>query len=201
MEGEGCRYIGYVLSGHAGIRILALHLGQIATSVCLIILGMNQPTLGRRLNDALAALLMSAQGPAIDPSRDQISGGKADSAPPPRYGVDEIRAWVDRAERLVMALEREVGLATPTKPRKTTKDLREVIRTYEGRDAVYVAFVEGCSTQLVHKVRASVGLDPEGQRRPRALTSRVLPDVGQDASSTEGMIVITGSDYASESAA
>jgi hypothetical protein len=60
--------------------------------------------------------------------------------------------------------------------RKSTADLRRVMHTYEGRDIVYVAYHEGCSTDLVRKTRTAMGLDLMGFRKLKPLTTRTLPE-------------------------
>lgn len=153
---------------------------------------MTNTTLGSEINRALLALLMKAEGPAVDPSRDIISTGKTTSSPPPNYH-SEYEAWRERFVRLLMALHRELG-SEPRQPRTTTKDLLEVIRDYEGRDKVYVAFVEGCSVELVEKARTIIGVKPsDGTRRERPLTSRTMP--GQNLSDlppTDAIVIVDG---------
>lgn len=142
---------------------------------------MENKTLGSEINRALLALLMKAEGPAVDPSRDNISTGKIESSPPRNYH-SEYEQWRERFVRLLMALHRELGDEPIRKPRTTTKDLLEVIRGYEGRDKAYVAFVEGCSVELVEKVRTIIGVSmADGTPKKRPLTSRTLPEVEADA--------------------
>lgn len=82
---------------------------------------------------------------------------------------------------MVLALEIELAGPRARTPRTTTKDLLTVIRQYEGRSMPYVAFLEGCSTDLVKKVRTIIGVLPaDGTKPPKPLTTRDLP---QDTSS------------------
>jgi hypothetical protein len=131
-------------------------------------------TIGTRLDAALLALQLQAQGPAVDPTKDQVDTGKSTSQAPPDYG-SEHAAWLDRAERLVEGIADVVRGAQP-KTRKTAPELRAVIGTYEGRPAIYVAYHEGCSVELVYKVRAARGQDELGFRRPAPLTAREVPE-------------------------
>lgn len=132
-------------------------------------------TIGTRLDAALLSLQLQAQGPAVDATKDRVNGSKPSTQAPPDFG-NEHATWLDRAERLVEGIVAVVQGAKGPARRKTASELRAVIRTYEGRPVIYVAFHEGCSTDLVEKVRTSCGLETTtGFRRPTALTSRELP--------------------------
>lgn len=134
-------------------------------------------TLGQRLDRALLRMSMFAEGATVDTTKDRISSGKTEASAPTDYqplGSE----WQERAKRLVESIEREAeAYATGAElvPRKSASDLRAVIRNYEGRDCVFVAYHEGCSVDLVRKVRASLGLDSHGGKKPPSLTSREVP--------------------------
>lgn len=134
-------------------------------------------TIGTRLDAALLSLQLQAQGPAVDATKDRVNGSKPSTQPPPDFG-NEHAVWLERAERLVEGIVAGLRQPTATGARKTARELRDVIRGYEGRTVVYVAYHEGCSPDLVEKVRASCGLEPTtGFRRLAALTSREIPVV------------------------
>jgi hypothetical protein len=123
--------------------------------------------------------MMRSNGAATDTTRNglgvSVSGGKPSSRPPTDYG-SEYAEWLDRAERIALALEREVDGGTIRVREKTSETLRAVIRDYEGRKPEFVAFVENCSVALVRKVRTTLGLDAvTGERRPAPITDRTVP--------------------------
>lgn len=110
----------------------------------------------------------------MDPSRDLVDSGKPTTQRPPDYGNDHA-VWLERAERLVEGIADETRAPSGPRRQQTAPGLRRVIRKYEGRDCVYVAFHEGCSESLVYKVRASLELDGLGFSKAKPLTSRELP--------------------------
>lgn len=142
-------------------------------------------TIGTRLDAALLTLQLQAQGPAVDPSRDLVDSGKPTTQRPPDYGNDHA-VWLERAERLVDAMV--ASLRQPEARRqKTLSEVRSVIRTYEGRDHVYVAYHEHCSVRTVERARAALGLDSLGFKVAKPLTSREF-DTGRIPSDSGGML-------------
>lgn len=133
-------------------------------------------TIGTRLDAALLALQLQAQGPAVDTTRDLVDSGKPTTQRPPDYGDDQA-VWLERAERLVDEIVAQLE-APKARRQKTLAEVRSVIRSYEGRDNVYVAYHEHCSTKTVERARGTLGLDSHGFKVPKPLTSRDL-DVGQ----------------------
>lgn len=152
-------------------------------------------TVGQRIDKALLALLGRANGATVDFSKGglgtSISGSKPRSQAPPNF-ASEYAEWLDRAERLALALEGDVGGDSAVRPKSTTKTLSPVIREYEGRSPEFIAFVEKCSVALVRKVRVEKGLNPvTGERAERPHTSRELPTeyaTGQIASAPAAII-------------
>ena len=147
-------------------------------------------TIGTRLD---AALQHSAAGPAVDPTRDLVDSGAAETQVPRDYG-SEFEAWLGRAERLVEGIVDAIKGARP-RTTKTVSELKEVIRTYEGRDTVYVAFYEGCSVRTVERARADLGLQPStGFREPKLLKANVAiyeaDGIGQDSSRQDGIVCV-----------
>jgi hypothetical protein len=135
-------------------------------------------TLGRRLDKALLRMSMFAEGASVDFRKDVISTGKTTSSAPTNY-QPLASEWETRAERLVDSMEAAAeaySTGTEAVQRKSTADLRRVMHTYEGRDIVYVAYHEGCSTDLVRKTRTAMGLDLMGFRKLKPLTTRTLPE-------------------------
>lgn len=123
-------------------------------------------------------MALFADGATVDPGKDRVSTGKTTSSMP----IDPqpvAREWHDRAERLVAAIEAAAETySRGDEPRrqKSASELRKVMHSYEGRDNVFVAYHESCSTDLVRKLRGDMGLDTHGFRRQRPLTDTVLRD-------------------------
>lgn len=138
--------------------------------------------LGDRINQALAELVVAdPEGGAIDYGRDRVSTGRGGhgshrgSTPPPRVHplASEWAGFFRRALDLMeLDLARLRGRAPrPEAPRQgrvasgvAARRKRRIIESelYRGRPAEFVAYVEGCSADLVRKVRGERGLDPYG---------------------------------------
>jgi hypothetical protein len=122
---------------------------------------------------------MFSEGATLDATKDRIKTGKTTSSRPTDYRPLSSE-WAARAERLVVAVEKEAeeySTGAELVPRKSASDLSRVMRSYEGREPVFVAYHEGCSVDLVRKVRTSLGMDHMGFRKDKPLTSRELPEV------------------------
>jgi hypothetical protein len=135
-------------------------------------------TIGQRLDRTLLRMSMFAEGASVDFQKDRISSGKATASAPTDY-QPLASEWEDRAERMVVSMEAEAeaySTGAEIVQRKSASDLRRVIPSYEGRDIVFVAYHEGCSADLVRKVRTAMGLDLMGFRKDKPLTSRNLPE-------------------------
>ena len=134
-----------------------------------------------RLNKSLLALSLQGSGATVD----YTSGGlgtrvssSASSTHAPRSFGSEYQEWLERVERLTIAIERELEAGRPLRREKTSGQLTAVIREYEGRRPEFVAFVENCSADLVRRVRRGVGLDPAtGSQNLGPHTSRDMPEV------------------------
>jgi hypothetical protein len=135
-------------------------------------------TLGRRLDRVLLQMSMFAEGASVDFQKDRIKSVKATSSAPTDYQPFS-KEWEDRAERMVESMEAAAeaySTGAEVVQRKSAADLRRVMHTYEGRDVVFVAYHEGCSADLVRKVRTAMGLDLMGLRKLKPLTTRTLPE-------------------------
>lgn len=135
-------------------------------------------TLGQRLDRTLLQMSMFAEGASVDFQKDRISSGKATSSAPTDY-QPLASEWENRAERMVESMEAAAAAystGAEVVQRKSASDLRSVMHTYEGRDIVFVAYHEHCSADLVRKVRSAMGLDLDGFRKLKPLTSRTLPE-------------------------
>lgn len=139
-------------------------------------------SLGRRVNEVLARLALCPQGSAIDYGADLVTQGKgghgkhgATSQAPPRVHslavewAEFFRRATDLAE-LDLAMERgEQERPEPVRQGRVgsrvaaTRKAR-ILRSplYQGRPDSFVAYVEGCSTDLVRKTRGERGLDAYG---------------------------------------
>ena len=151
---------------------------------------MKARTWGGRLNDALSRLLLQPTPPGIDfeAAAERVSKGKGGhgthgargQAPSGSHtaGLDrpEFLWWVERAECLVLALEREVETnarrqegvhpaADKQSARKRETDKRITSVIYEGRDPTFVAFLEGRTTDNVQRLRKTAGKDPANGER------------------------------------
>lgn len=162
---------------------------------------MNARTWGQRLNEALGRLLLQPTPPGVDfeASADRVSTGKGGhgthkargQAPTGalQSGLDrpEFIWWLEQAERLVLALERDVehNARRPegTHARgdresavKRATDRRIVSEVYEGRDPTFVAFLEGRTTEGVRKLRQRHQRDPDdGSRLPASARPITAP--------------------------
>jgi hypothetical protein len=135
-------------------------------------------TLGQRLDKTLLRMSMFAEGANVDFQKDRISSGKTTSSAPTNY-QPVASEWEKRAEIMVESMEAAAeaySTGAQGVQRKTTADLRRVMHLYEGRDAVYVAYHEGCSTKTVERARGAMGLDTMGFRKSKPLTARMLPE-------------------------
>jgi hypothetical protein len=135
-------------------------------------------TLGQRLDRTLLRISLFAEGGSVDFQKDIIKGSKATTREPTDY-QPLTNEWEERALRMVESMEAAAeaySKGSEVVRRKSTADLRDVIHTYEGRDLVFVAYHEGCSTDLVRKVRTTMGLDLHGFRKLKPLTARTLPE-------------------------
>lgn len=128
-------------------------------------------SLGTRLNNALARALLLSEGGTVDLTRDTVSLGRGGHGThgergraPGGTSRSMVEQWVGRFEHLLLALERDIeSVERGVEPiewrgTKPAMGLRRRIHEYAGRDPVFVAFVERCSVQLVHKVRKEAGL-------------------------------------------
>lgn len=133
--------------------------------------------LGARLNKVLAEMMLVQEAGAIDYSRDRVSQGEGghgahgiQGGPPAGNSRPLVLQWAERFERMVEAAERDLRAVTHgEEPReyggtKAASGLRRRIRDYEGRDPVWVAFMEGCSVELVRKARRELGLEMKSGR-------------------------------------
>lgn len=82
--------------------------------------------------------------------------------------VAELRGTAPRPER-VMSTGGKSNISSTRKRRIVTSEL------YRGKPDAFVAYVEGCSADLVRKARGGRGLDSHGLPKAHALTSREVP--------------------------
>lgn len=126
--------------------------------------------LGARLNKVLAQMMLVQEAGAIDYERDHISLGSGGHGGHGEVGgrpAGNSRAlvvqWSERFEHMVTAAERDLRAVThgvePEKFNATSQSLKKVIRDYEGRRPEWVAVMEGCSAELVRKVRRELRLN------------------------------------------
>lgn len=138
-------------------------------------------SLGARIDFVLRGMTLLQNGPAIDYGRDVISQGSGGhgkhgmTSAAPSWGGERplVEEWCDRIEALVTAAERDLQEARRGATSRDFSGIKRRIRSreYEGRDVVWVAFTERCSTDLVRKERRAAGLDPDGFRLPTPLTA------------------------------
>jgi hypothetical protein len=137
---------------------------------------MPNTSLRRRLDSALLALQLASQGQAVQYDKVIVSSSPDKKTTPDP--VDEtFSEWADRASRLVWVLEGVVAGCQLSLP-SSASDLKNRVRTYPGRAAGWVAFAECTTVERVVAARTALGVNPEdGLPKPKALTSRELPDV------------------------
>lgn len=138
-------------------------------------------SVGARIDFVLRAMTLLQNGPAIDYGRDVISQGSGGhgkhgmTSAAPSWGGEKplVEEWSDRIEAVVMAAERDLHEARRGASVRDFTGIKRRIRSpeYEGRDVVWVAFVERCSTDLVRKERRSARLDPDGFPLPTPFTA------------------------------
>jgi hypothetical protein len=129
---------------------------------------MQRRSVGRRLDAALLALSLRAQGPAVDFSRERVSGTPERSPAPPRLDLEADR-WASLFELVVSQLER--GERTTSIP-----DLMTAVRPFAGYRSSFLAFALSEPVERVEHARAALGVDGEaGLPTLPPLTSRELP--------------------------
>lgn len=145
-------------------------------------------SLGNRLNKVLGGLLLLTEGATVDPTKDTISVGRGGHSTHGERGRRPggssrplVVQWAERFEHMILAAERDLADAKHGTGRvefsgtKPAAGLRKRIHEYEGRDPVWIAFIEGCSVELVRKVRREADLNmvtgERLERRERPLTA------------------------------
>lgn len=156
--------------------------------------------LHERLRDGLAQLMIAEpEGPAIDYGRDTINQGDGGhgkhgttSCAPPSVSSLAVE-WAEFFSRALDMVELDLAhVRGTTRPpgvvstgrvsneaAKARKRRITTLAIYRGRPDAFVAYVEGCSADLVRKARAAKDQDSYGLKRPtvRPLTSsKPAPD-------------------------
>jgi hypothetical protein len=139
--------------------------------------------IGDRIEELLKRMSLLQDGRATDFSKDQIAKIKPTSGHGPSFrDLPLVIEWRERFERMILAAERDLQnvLKSATAQdlgsngrRKLTHALRQKILEHEGRQAVWVAFVECCSVSTVEQVRKADNRDGSyGFYNPKPITSR-----------------------------
>ena len=144
--------------------------------------------LGRAISAVLVRMALLPDGGAMRYDADKVSGGKAESSPPPRLDslADE---WSRRFAQLLQVAERDLRMAqtgATRSPRRVdaARDARIVsYRLHGGNPPEWVAFVEDVSASHVEKVRKREGLDPRTGERVRKSRPLTAPAPGDDEGS------------------
>ena len=141
-------------------------------------------TLGRRMNQVLSRMMTYQEGAVIDYTRIRVSHGEGGhgfhgerGGRPAGNSRPLAVEWAERFERMIEAAEADAasyerGDALKSFTAKAAPGLKTRIRDYAGRDPVWVAFMEGCSVELVLRVRRELGLNVStGASGERPLTA------------------------------